>query len=77
MTNLPELKKRLAAGRFAVDEVKEIAAEALAVIEGLERDAERWRKWLPWMRNLRKMPFDLAKEIKAIDAARTNQEASG
>lgn len=37
-------------------------------------DAERWRRWLPWMRNLNKKPFNLAKEIAQIDA--TNQPSA-
>jgi uncharacterized protein YlxW (UPF0749 family) len=34
-------------------------------------DAARWRTWLPWMRNLNKKPFNLAKEISKIDSAAT------
>jgi hypothetical protein len=44
-------------------------AERDAQIEALRVDAERWQKWLPWMRNINRKPYGLAREIDAIDAA--------
>lgn len=38
-------------------------------IEALRADAERWQKWLPWMRSINRKPYGLAREIDAIDAA--------
>lgn len=53
---------------FILELVEKCQAAALKRNAGIA-DAERWRKWLPYLRQLNKKPFDLAKEIKAIDAA--------
>ena len=49
-------------------------AERDAQIEALRADAERWQKWLPWMRNINRKPYGLAREIDAIDAAMAAKE---
>jgi hypothetical protein len=53
--------------------VKAVSAQA-AQIEALRADAERWQKWLPWMRNINRKPYGLAREIDAIDAAMAEKE---
>jgi hypothetical protein len=45
------------------------AVHARTALTDEAKDAARWREWLPWMRNLNKKPFNLAKEIAKIDAA--------
>ena len=37
--------------------------------EGLREDAERWRRWLPWLHQVKRLPFDLAVELKQIREA--------
>jgi exonuclease VII small subunit len=46
--DIDKLKARLRAGRFDLDEVAELASEALAAIESLQRELEEARKHLAY-----------------------------
>lgn len=41
-------------------------AEATRRLGEVEIDAARWQRWLPWLMQLNKKPFNLAKELDAI-----------
>lgn len=53
---------------LVVHSMHEEIAELRTALNVAEEDAARWRKWLPWLRNLNRKPFSLAKEITMIDA---------
>lgn len=55
----------------AIDKLR-VELEAAAVDK---RDAALWRKWAPWMKNLRRKPFDLAVALDRISLAQ-RQEGS-
>lgn len=67
LTNqISELKTMLSIAEF---QRKEMQAERDAAVA----DAYQWQRWLPWLRSLNRKPFNLAKEIAAIDAARAKE----
>lgn len=46
-----------------------VAIELIKRLQEAEKKATWWDEYLPWMRNLNKKPFNLAKLIDQIDAA--------
>jgi chromosome segregation ATPase len=66
MMKLEELKARLSAGRFALDEVAGLASEALAAIESLQRELE--------LEKIERKTFQHGHRIASDNCARLERE---
>jgi hypothetical protein len=47
-------------------ELQQLLSDAVEEIERLEKDAANWNKWAPWMRSIRRKPFNLARGLDSL-----------
>lgn len=55
---------RIAGSRSAIIKLGEVLRELPAIRQAMI-DAEKWRRWEPWLRKQNRVPFNLAKDLDA------------